>query len=195
MQKSIFDPTKDFSGLKYNVFATSPEKVVGLSVLGVDKIVRPDKTKLIRYVMAMYDQRSPLIKSITDINQRKREAAIVSGYDLSDAKLKAIFDFTDEDLVNLVLEFLKDQNSFYWSMIVSNEQAFLEYQKALLSEVSLEKDKDKLQSLQIKGKLMEECHKIAERVEGYYAKIFGDKEVSDKAKEKNRFTPEMMANR
>jgi hypothetical protein len=198
MQKSIFS-TKDFDGLRYPVFTTPIDKIVGLRGLGVERIVRPDKDRLIKYAMSLYDRRSPLIKSFTDISVRKKEAAIAAGYNLDkDSEIiEALYDLSDEDLQMLVIAFLKDQNIRYWTLIVSNEQAFYELNKALLSEVQLgdKGEKDMLQALQIKGKIMDECDKIAERLESYYSKVFGDDDLSNKARQMKKFTPESMAKR
>lgn len=195
MGKPIFN-TKDFTDLKYKVFEKEPSKIKELSVLGFDKINRPDKDNLIRYVMAMYDQRSPVIRVFTDLAMRKKESAIVSGYDLDkdQAILTGLFDMTDTDLQELTMAFLKEENIFEWSMIVSNEQVFYELQKALITEVVAE-SKDKLQSLQLKGKIMDECDTIAERVARYYQKVFGDEELANKAKQTKKFTPESQAKR
>jgi hypothetical protein len=223
MKAQIFDTKKDFTELKYRVFDASGPLFGENGVKGLEKFTiantdRVDRDKLIRYTMALYDKKSPLIKLMTDLGLRKKEAAALAGYDLDadtieglsitisstdedgepivrPATLEDLYDFVDPDLQTLVTEFLIDQNDFYWSMIVSNTQTFYEYQKALLSEVVLvESEKDRLQSLQIKGKLMDDCEKIAERVEVYYQKVFGDNKIAEKARSKN-FTPESMARR
>ena len=79
-------------------------------------------------------------------------------------------------------------------MIVSNEQTFYEYQQRLLEPVDAEKDKDLLQALQIKSKLMEDCNNINERLDGYYRKLFGeDENVSRSVVKRKRLTPEQIA--
>jgi hypothetical protein len=207
MQKTIFkNPSEDFKDLKYQVFAVEanlldriPELRPYAELLAEsESLGRPDIDKLIRYTMVLYDKRSPAIKQFSNLQLRKNEAAIAAGYDLqSDAKiLEKLFDFTDKELQILAIEFLKDQNDMYWCMITSNEQTFYEYQKALLSEVTLfTTEKDKLSALQIKAKLMDDCDTIAERVESYYGRVFGDGDANKKAKEQRSFTPEGMANR
>lgn len=201
----LCDPKKDFKELKYNVFDVKNildnikemrEYAVLLSLHG-DKN-RPDMDKLIRYTMALYDKKSPLIKLLTNIGQRKAEAALVAGYDARHDKdlLDGLYDFTDHELKLLAIQFLKDQNDMYWSMIVSNEQTFFEYQKALLSEVvNFKDDKQKMDALNIKSKLMDECDKITMRVESYYQKVFGEGDAQVKAKQMRSFSPESIAHR
>jgi hypothetical protein len=201
----LFDPKRDFKELKYPVFDTNNilnnikemrEYAVLLSLHG-DKN-RVDMDKLIRYTMALYDKKSPLIKQLTNIGQRKTEAALVAGYDARYEKeiLDALYDFTDHELKLLAIQFLKDQNDMYWSMIVSNEQTFFEYQKALLSEVvNFKDDKQKMDALNIKSKLMDECDKITMRVESYYQKVFGEGDAQIKAKQMRSYSPESIAHR
>jgi hypothetical protein len=201
----LFDSKKDFKDLKYKVFSVDnvlenlkdlrPYAVL-LSHEGDNK--RADLDKLVRFIMVMYDKKSPIIRLITNIDQRKKEAAIVAGYDLKhDAPaLEDLFSFADKDLQILALQFLKDQNDMYWSMIVSNEQTFWEFQKALNQSINNYKDdKQKMDALNVKSKLMEECDKITERVETYYHKVFGDGDAQVKAKQLRGFSPEAIANR
>jgi hypothetical protein len=196
MAKMIFNPLKDFEGIKYNVFKSDDLS----DVHGIDKFTvrdRGDKLNMLRYVMALYDKKSPLIRMFTDLGQRKNEAATVAGYSLERDQhiLKPFFDFTDLDLQDLVVDFLIDQGDMYWSMIVSNTNIFYEYQKALGTQIIGDGgEKDKLQSLQIKSKLMDDSERIAERVEAYMRKVFGEDQIADIARVKN-FTPESVAKR
>lgn len=204
----LFDRKKDFKELKYNVFGIEKDLLknvpelhpfyVALSTTEGAAINRPDIDKLIRFIMVLYDKKSPAIKQISNIGQRKNEAALVAGYSLTlDADLlKNLYEFTDFELQIIALQFLRDQNDMYWSMIVSNEQTFWEYQKALnQSIVSFKDDKQKMDALNVKSKLMDECDKITERVEGYYLKVFGDGEAAGKAKQLRSLSPEGIANR
>jgi hypothetical protein len=196
---------KDFKDLKYGVFSVE-KNILGIKELRDYYVListqgnkdRSDLDCLVRYTMALYDKKSPLIKQLTNIGQRKNEAALVAGYDLIKDRevLEKLFDFTDPDLQLLAITFLKDQNDMYWSMIVSNEQTFYEYQKALISEVvSYKDDKQKMDALNVKSKLMDECDKITNRVESYYAKVFGDGEAQMKARQLKNFSPESIASR
>lgn len=205
MHKLVFDPKTDFNNLKYPVFSVERSLLDKIKELAAyaellaekESTGRPDIDNLIRYIMVLYDKKSPLIRSFTNLEQRKREAAVLAGYDLEvDAERVAkLFDFTDQDLQNLALYFLEEQNDMWYCNLVSNEQTFYEYQKALLAEVKLvDGDKDKMSTLVIKSKLQDECEKIAERVEKYYTKVYGEGEEKAKAKTKD-FSPESIARR
>lgn len=202
----LFDPKKDFNNLKYKVFSVESNILENVKELRPYAVLlshegntkRADIDKLVRFTMVFYDKKSPLIRSISNIGQRKNEAALVSGYDLKmDADvLEELFDFTDKDLQLLALQFLVDQNDMYWSMLQSNWQTFWEYQRALNTRIeSFNGDKQKMDALNVKSKLMDECDKITERVETYLQKVFGDGEEQVKAKELKSFTPETMAYR
>lgn len=199
----LLDPKKDFKDLKYDVFGV--ESNVLDSVKGLDHYKplvhedrRDDLDKIIRYVMVLYDKKSPLVKMVTNIGERKKESALISGYDLkTDEKILArLYDWTDVEFERIALQFLKDQNDMYWSMIVSNEQTFWEFQRALNAPIDNYKDdKQKMDALNVKSKIMEECNTITERVETYYYKVFGDGEAATKAKQSRGYSPEAMANR
>ena len=203
MQKLVFDPKKDFENLKYPVFSVEsklldriPELAPYAEILAEHGTGRPDIDKLMRYTMVLYDKQSRLIKYFTNLEQRKREAAILAGYDLDEdaAILTTLFDFTDPDLQAVALYFLEEQNDMCFRLLISNEQTFSEYQKALMTTIKIGDEKDKMSALNIKTKLMEESDRIVERVEKYYTKVYGEGEEKVKAKTKD-FTPESIARR
>lgn len=198
----MFDPKKDFADVRYpQVFQTKNilDKVKELAhwkeALS-ESDGRSDIDNLIRYVVACYDKGSPIVRVISNIGTRKMEAALVAGYDLEkDSEvLDDIFAFEGETMTLGIL-LLKEQNDMYWAMTVSNEQCFWEYQKALNTSITNYKDdKQKMDALNVKSKIMDECDKITERVEAYRLKIFGDPEIVAKVSKKN-FSPESIAHR
>ena len=220
MATSFFEED-DFKSLRYNLSKVTGDVLVSSQGRGLSKIqsfadcTRPDKDKLIKYIVFLYSKESPLVKNYKDVGTRMREAARLAGYDLnSDATLlDKLFRFdvgnqnqeTDdeedqagnpEDLsfVSMVIDYLRHQNDLTWAMIVSNEQTFYEYQEALVQSVNLFKSsKDKLSAIQVKTQLMEDSDAIAERLERYYKKVFVEDEVVTKVKQV--WTPEKMANR
>lgn len=152
------------------------------------------QTKFIRF---FYNKDSELIKQFPNLSVRQQEAAVLAGYDLVADKeeLDKMFSLKDEMFVDKVLEHIIGQNDLIWSMIISNEATFYEYQKTLINGVSqFKNDKDKLGAISIKTKLMEDSDAIVKRLETYYSKLFGDPKLLEKAKTKN-YTPEGQANR
>ena len=229
MEYSTFYAEK-FALLKYNVFSVPSDESILRSMPELQRFEtfvqnenRPDINNIIRFIVAMYDKRSPFIKMFQDVDKRKLECAAFAGYNIEADKalLDCMFSFSnplprlvpveefegqeddddleeEEDQINvtffseMVIEFLKDQNSRVWSMIVSNEQSFYEYQKALMSEVTqFTTQKDKLGAISIKSKLMEDSDIISERLEKYYQQLFGTGELAEQAN--INYTPEGMA--
>lgn len=77
--------------------------------------------------------------------------------------------------------------------MTANEEVLWQYQQELLTPIrDFKNDKDKLQALEIKTKLMQECDSIIKRIDAYEEKIFGDN--TDKKKEILNLTPESIAN-
>lgn len=145
--------------------------------------------EVIKYVVLMYHKSSPFIKMFQDINTRKAECMAMAGLE---EEQKELIDFSDINFIYMVSEFLKSQNSRLWSMIVSNEETFDEYQRNLMSEVFKTKDdKDKLNAILIKSKLMEDSDIISKRLDDYYRILFGDSGVAEFAAQK--ITPESIA--
>jgi len=149
---------------------------------------RPDKDALIRYILLMYDPKSPYKDLISDIKQRKVSCAHAAALE----ECREIFEFLDREFIEMLDEWLKSINSRVWSMIVSNEQVFYEYQSRLLIPVadSEKGDKETIAAADLKAKLMDTCDEIHNRLEGYYRELYGDKETADKIRQNHRWTPE-----
>jgi hypothetical protein len=154
---------------------------------------RNDKDKLIRYIIYMYDKSSPLVKRYNNLDRRKQEAAHLAGYTQDDPSLKTYKDFQDQEFSDMVVDFLIYQNNYTWTMLVSNEQTFYEFQKTLLQESSMiRNDKDKINAIASKSKLMEESDKIVERINSYYKQVFVEDKLIETAK-RVASSPEEMA--
>jgi hypothetical protein len=145
---------------------------------------------VIRYVVLLYDQRSPLRLKIPDIVERKEEAAMMAG--VKDGK-EELFDLSHDNVLKYINVYLRYQSSKLWAILAANEEVLWQYQVELLSPITgFKNDKDKLQALEIKSKLMAECDAIIKRIEAYEDKLFGDNK--DKKKEILNLTPESIAN-
>jgi hypothetical protein len=193
----------DFSKMKFPIYKTKPtddilKKVPAMNVVCQFGNYRsPEINKVIRYCCFMYDSGTPFTSMFPDILQRKQEVATYSGFESIDSQIvKDIFSFTDIAFLDMVHAFLVYQNNRVWSMIVSSEQTFFEYQQKLLRPVTdADGDKNLLQATQIKSKLMQDCDDINQRLENYYRKFYGDDEVlADKSEGFRRYTPEDIAN-
>lgn len=153
------------------------------------------KDRLIKYICYLYDPNSPLKEFFPDMSRRKEQAAILAGFDLEDNSTKDIvsdmMSLKNKGVLLMIDEYLRFVNSRTWSMIVSNEETFYEYQSKLLRSVEAERDKDLLQALQIKGKIMEDLDNINERLEKYYLKLYaGDEDLVKTITTRRTITPE-----
>lgn len=145
---------------------------------------------MLKYIALLYDIKSPLRLKIPDIVERKQEC-----YDMADVKQDKlhIFDLSHDKLLGYINVYLRYQSSKVWAVLTANEEVLWQYQQELLTPiVNFKNDKDKLQALEIKSKLMAECDSIIKRIESYEDKIFGDnKQEKDKV---INYTPESIAN-
>lgn len=187
----------DFNKMIFNPFSIKGSIKKKYPKLKMFKTFDSANDSMIKYVLYMYDQNTPLKEQFPDLKIRKEQAAILSGFSLikDNEKLHDVFFFLSDQLVDMVDEFLRKQNNRIWSMIVSNEQTFFEYQTKLLSPVEGDRDKDILQALQIKSKIMDDLNTINDRLDSYYMKLYGeDQELLKVIKADKRLTPEFIAN-
>jgi hypothetical protein len=154
----------------------------------------------VRYIILMYDVNSPLKKHYPDLFRRKQFAARLAGYDLVEEKMDALFDFKNDlgipndRLLNVVISYLKYQNNWVWTMIVSNEQAFYEYNKRVMMPVDGERDKDILQAITIKTQIMAAQDEIYQRLRRYYKDLTGgDENLDELIMTNKRLRPEDIA--
>ena len=145
---------------------------------------------LIKYIALLYDQKSPMRLKIPDINERKKECAEMAGLPKNS---EHIFNLTDDNTLVYVNAYLRHQSSKVWAILAANEDVLWQYQAELFSPIKdFRNDKDKLQALEIKSKLMGECDAIIKRIEAYEDKLFGDNK--DKKAEILKISPESIAN-
>lgn len=195
-------PDKDFSAMEFNplikgnILAKYP-KLGGILGSAEDKTVR--------YILFMYDQNSPMRHHYPDLIKRKEFSASLAGFDLDKDDVTALFDFRiktetgyepNEDLIEMVIGYLKYQNNMVWQMIVSNEQAFFEYNKRVMMPVDGAKDKDILQAVEIKTKIMQSMDDIFQRLQKYTRELTGgDNKLEDVMTKRKMITPESLARR
>lgn len=164
------------------------------------EIVGDVDDKLIRYVILMYDIKSPLRHHYPELGKRKEFAASMAGYDLMKDDVITLFDFKIndepyEELLDMIMKYLKYQNNWVWSMIVSNEQAFYEYNRRVMMPVEGNRDKDILQAINIKTQIMVSQDEIYQRLQKYYRDLSGgDDKLEDAITFRKRLRPEEIAN-
>lgn len=164
------------------------------------EIVGECDDRLLRYVILMYDKNSPLRHHYPELGKRKEFAASIAGYDLMKDDITALFDFKIndtpyEELLDMIIKYLKYQNNWVWSMIVSNEQAFYEYNRRVMMPVDGNRDKDILQAINIKTQIMTSQDEIYQRLQKYYRDLSGgDDKLEESITVRKRLRPEEIAN-
>jgi hypothetical protein len=184
--KMEFDPT-----VKKNMTVVYPK---------LKEIVGTEDDKMLRYVLLMYDINSPLRQHYPELGKRKEFAASIAGYDLMKDNVVSLFDFKIndepyEELLDIIMKYLKYQNNWVWSMIVSNEQAFFEYNRRVMMPVEGNRDKDILQAINIKTQIMTSQDEIYQRLQKYYRDLSGgDVDLEEAITVKKRLRPENVGN-
>ena len=147
----------------------------------------------------MYDVTSPLRQHYPDLSKRKEFAATLAGFDLMKDDVVSLFEFRLNDepyepLLDMITTYLKYQNNWVWSMIVSNEQAFYEYNRRVMMPVEGNRDKDILQAINIKTQIMVSQDDIYQRLQKYYRELSGgDDKLQEAITTRKRLRPEQIA--
>ena len=164
-----------------------------LTSAGIAIIKSKDKTRLIKYIVLMYDKESPFSQRFKDLAERKRQAAMTAGYTKNDPMMQVFHDLSSNMICRMIVDFIIYQNDLVWSMLVSNEQTFFEYQYTLMSPtMMIRNDKDKIGATVLKSKLLQDCDDISKRIFGYRKQLFTDPKIDTSVK--FSFSPERVAN-
>jgi len=153
--------------------------------------------KLVRYICAVYDPKSPLVTNHRDLVQRKQNGAVVAGYDIvKDLKdLEQVFNMKDpvarQAIVRFLTEFIFPRE---WFLICANEQTFYEYGERMMRPIDDQTDdKNEMQAVSIKTKLSQDMADILVRIENGYKRLFGDEVDPDALRKGKRTSAESMA--
>jgi len=139
--------------------------------------------KLMKYIVCVYDYRSPIVINNRELKIRKQLGAEMAGYNMQSNELTALFNIEYDYVLAAIDTFLKSFiHSRTWYMICSNESAFWEYGQRMLSPVgTISEDggkkmseKDIMAAMALKTKLSEDMLAIDERLDASYKKLYGD---------------------
>jgi hypothetical protein len=186
---------KDFARLPFNPMGK--KRLSGTQLKEILKPISDEKEErqeeLLRWVIAMYDQASPISRAYPDLKQRKICAAAVAGI-TDEATIDALIDNTIEGIPEMVNNYLRLYgHNRLWAMIVAQEAQFWEYQYRLLKPVDGSKDKEILQSIELKSKIASELDITSTRLDGYYQKLYSNDDDMASISRVKRLTPETIA--
>lgn len=143
------------------------------------------KNKLIKFIVLLYSEDSILNqKPPIEIDERKRRAAYLAGFQrhannrFSDEVEDAVFALNDENVLTLVLGYLKFQNKILWTEIITTEQQWWENIQLRIKGVRLEagEDYDKMYKTAsyYKVNLRKEGKSIKDDLLEMYKDFYGD---------------------
>jgi hypothetical protein len=161
---------EEFQKLEFNPFVLKKnERMVSkYPMLEQIKGFVEAEDSLIRYICVLYDPDSA-VRDIKDLNERKKEAASLVKL-IGDKE--SIYLIEDEDVLELITNFLIYKGNMEWHLLCSAEHAFHQYNRLIMSPES----KNKL-------KLLNESSELKDKIKDYYNNLFGEeKKVVKKAK-------------
>lgn len=197
---------KEFGGCMFNPLVSEPMVTKYPRLLD---IINPDWNTehldlLIRFMICVYDPKSPMVINERDLNQRKGLAAEIVGLNTSDEELiTSIYSFTydfgeksaplGEGFVDLVIRFLmRFIKSKEYAAIVIVENCFWESAKKLMEPITGKNSKEELEAVQKKSAIKDELDKDIFRLDKYHKAFFSD-DTELEVKAKSKMTPEAMA--
>jgi len=152
------------------------------------------RIKIINYILLMFDVNSPFIKNFQDITKRKRE--VISYVGLSRVKKETVDEITNNknpEVLLMIDEFVKYINSRLWSLIVTHETAFFEYQSEILLVIDEDGSKDKLTALNLKTKILSALDDMSTKLDGYYFTLYSGDDDLETAIKNISISPESIA--
>ena len=98
-----------------------------------DAFQHKDKEAVVEYVKLVYGKESPLF-AIEDVNEKKSIARDKSG---------VITDVESEEISKLILQFLREQNHYKHSLLLSKQELYWETLEIMREPLTKTKDDDK----------------------------------------------------
>ncbi len=189
-----------FNPFDERLFYTHPKlsQIVPKKIPDEDSVLdRLPHYKVCRYIIALYDTKSPLIKGEQNLIRRKEIAAEIAGFDIDKQTddLQILYECRDVRFAQFIQNYLKDfAKSMEWAMIHSFEQAFWEYQARLMQPIEKDgKDRDIIAAISMKTKLSEDIGDMYDKYQAALDKFYGeDKEIIEQAGKIRSFTPEQI---
>lgn len=186
---------QDFNNCQFN-------PLVEGSLLGVyprlSEIVDPEwrddsLEAILRYMIMVYDPKSPLVFNERDLNYRKGIAMELAQLDdtiAQEAILSSSHSYSSQLIIKFLIRFVRSKE---WAAICAFESSFYESIKEVLEPISGKNSREKLDSVQKKAVIKSEIVEDIKRLDMLYRTFFGeDDELMNK--NKRRLTPEVIAN-
>ncbi len=137
-------------------------------------------TNMVRYIILVYDKKSPFKVEFHRLEDRKKAVAAFCGFRQKrdgepDGVYELVTELTDEKVVDGLCDFLKFQNDLVWSQIVAKEELFWGNQRQILLGVSGgNKDTDRMTASLNAVKLSKSNDALAKEIKELYVQFTGN---------------------
>lgn len=189
----IYKPT-DFKNCQFNPLVDQP-MVQAYPKLG--EIIDPEwrdenLDAILRYMIIVYDPRSPLAINERDLNHRKGIAIDLAHIDesLSECIINSTHEYGPALIVRFLFRFVRTKE---WAAICAFEAAFKESIIEVMKPITGKSSREILDAVQKKAAIKDEIEKDIKRLDALYRTFYGEDEELQKSK--RRLSPEMIANR
>lgn len=203
---------EDFSGLTYNVYdiyQKDPKKDLLIQFPKLKELPsfaaygHGDRNYIIRYIIYLYDMKSPLPKAFEDLQKQKVEAALLAGYEtdktgkFKDARIRKVLDNEDNDILQMIFEYTTSFKSKTYAYYKANEHAFYENINGVYKSAKYAEDpKKELEAQMVKEKMLDHNEKLMQRMEALARELWGkDEELIEKIEKRGALRPEDIANK
>lgn len=165
-----------FNPCEVDMFVSYPQ------LIDLQKISENIDNKLIKYIVCVYDYRSPVVVNNRELKVRKQVAADFAGYDVLNSDLKYLYNIEPDYMLQAIDYFLKTFiHSRVWYMICCNEHIFWEYGQRMLKPVTNKGEDGKpmtekaiTEAMALKTDLSKDMSDIDERLDAAYKRLYGD---------------------
>lgn len=172
------------------------------------KYVYLDRNKVIRYIIYCYDRESPILKKFMMDDQKRKQAAATYAKFSTDAD--GLFDEHVDNMMKcripdvnaMIIDFIRMYNDPEWALLMTGLESYYQKLANLLTD-KVDSKRDQFQMEETKGKLWDQCNKMADTLSKAANKILTDENpylrrdlycvIDQDAKNKLNITPERIA--
>lgn len=184
----------DFLHCQFNPLAENP---ILRAYPKLSEIIDPEwqdecLDSILRYMLMVYDPKSPLVNNERDLNYRKGiaiELAEISDELMAESIINSTHKYSPALIIKYLMRFARSKE---WAAICAFESAYWESIKEVIEPISGKNSREKLDSVQKKAVIKQEIIEDIKRLDALYRTFFGeDDELLNK--NKRRLSPEMIA--
>lgn len=137
----------DYTDMRWNIHEVPPEKAVTVIFPQLYNIFQEfeegegfdiqsmSKDQVFRFIIYTYHKKSPLVRKVQDIFQRKQYALFLCGVkSYEEEEIKDLFGNDNRRVVDAVMQFLKFEGDMDYMALALQIEAYYSYNQALISD-------------------------------------------------------------